>query len=182
MSGIIVHSVCVLAAYTCCMTIYITKSSCTSQTHTSLTTTPLHQPPPLCINHRTHITLTTTTPLHHPPQMHDPNKNTLLADINPEVLLQRYGGRSPFVYDVDTYIAAVANLEGSLEGSKGSLEGSMWDVVQKSKGGADEKGSCELYDEMNGGTPGGVDRVSGGGIVAGGIPAAAAPMTAKAMA
>lgn len=43
--------------------------------------------------------------------MHDPSKNVLLTNIDAEVLLERYGGRSTYDFDVDTYAAAVADLD-----------------------------------------------------------------------
>lgn len=55
--------------------------------------------------------------------MHDPTKNQLLADIDAEVLLQKYGGTSPFEYSVDAYAHAVAPLEGEGEWAHPGLSG-----------------------------------------------------------
>lgn len=43
--------------------------------------------------------------------MHDPSRNALLSNIDADVLLARYGGRSAFEYDVDAYAAAVGALD-----------------------------------------------------------------------
>lgn len=42
--------------------------------------------------------------------MYDPSKNMLLANIDPDVLLERYGGRSAYEFNVDAYAQAVEDL------------------------------------------------------------------------